>query len=387
MKNIFIVGSKGIPANYGGFETFVEELTKNKISKDIKYHVACMSDENAEFIHNNARCFNVKVPNIGPAKAVYYDIASLNETIKYIENNNLNGSIVYVLACRIGPFIAHFKRKLHTLDCILYVNPDGHEWKRAKWNYFIKKYWKFSEKLMMKHCDLAICDSVEIEKYIAESYKKYNPKTTYIAYGADVNENINDNEDKLNEWYSKFEITKNNYYLIVGRFVPENNFETMIKEFMKSKSEKDLVIITNYENNKFYDKLKEDTNFEIDQRIKFVGTVYDQELLEMIRINAYGYIHGHSVGGTNPSLLEAMATTNVNLLLNVGFNIEVGGEAAIYWGLQENSLSNIIETVDGFSNEYVEKLGVEAKNIIKEKYSWDIIINKYEDLFLGITVE
>lgn len=383
MKNIFIVGSKGIPANYGGFETFVEELTKNKLSKDLKYYVACMSDENSEFIHNNARCFNVKVPNIGPAKAVYYDIVALKETIKYIETNNLKDCVVYILACRIGPFIAHYKRKLHKLGCTLYVNPDGHEWKRAKWNYIIKKYWKFSEKLMIKHCDLAVCDSTEIEKYIVETYKRYSPKTTYIAYGADVNENINDNEDKLNEWYSKFEIKKGDYYLIVGRFVPENNFETMIKEFMKSKSEKDLVIVTNYENNKFYDKLKEDTNFEIDHRIKFVGTVYDQELLEMIRSNAYGYIHGHSVGGTNPSLLEAMATTNVNLLLNVGFNIEVGGEAVIYWGLQENSLSNIIETVDGFSDEYVEKLGVEAKNIIKEKYSWNIIINKYEDLFLG----
>lgn len=387
MKNIFIVGSKGIPANYGGFETFVEELTKNKLSKDLKYHVACMSDENSEFIHNNARCFNVKVPNIGPAKAVYYDIVALKETIKYIETNNLKDCVVYILACRIGPFIAHYKRKLHKLGCTLYVNPDGHEWKRAKWNYIIKKYWKFSEKLMIKHCDLAVCDSTEIEKYIVETYKRYSPKTTYIAYGADVNENINDNEDKLNEWYSKFEIKKGDYYLIVGRFVPENNFETMIKEFMKSQSKKELVIITNYENNKFYDKLKEDTNFEIDQRIKFVGTVYDQELLEMIRINAHGYIHGHSVGGTNPSLLEAMATTKVNLLLNVGFNIEVGGEAAIYWGLQENSLSNIIETVDGFSDEYAGKLGIEAKNIIKEKYSWNIIINKYEDLFLGITVE
>ncbi|MCR1957768.1 beta 1-4 rhamnosyltransferase Cps2T [Thomasclavelia ramosa] len=382
MKNIFIIGSKGIPAKYGGFETFVEELTANQINKEIKYHVACLSDNRNEIIYNNARCFNVKVPNIGPAKAVYYDIATLKNVIEYIENNDLNDCIVYILACRIGPFIAYFKRKLHRMEAKLYVNPDGHEWKRAKWNYFIKKYWKYSEKLMIKHCDLAICDSIGIEDYIKETYKKYNPKTTYIAYGATLNHDELNNDQNAQDWFSKYEIKENNYYLIVGRFVPENNFEIMIKEFMKANTSKDLVIITNVENNKFYDKLKVNTHFQSDSRIKFVGTVYDDKLLTIIRSQAYAYIHGHSVGGTNPSLLEAMATTNINLLLNVNFNIEVGDKAAIYWGKQENSLANIINAVDVFSSDYVKKLGTEAKNIIIEKYSWDKIINEYESLFL-----
>lgn len=382
MKNIFIIGSKGIPANYGGFETFVEKLTENKVSKKIKYHVACLSDNSNEFEHNGARCFNVAVPNIGPAKAVYYDIIALQETIKYIEANNLKGSIVYILACRIGPFINRYKKQLHNLDCLLYVNPDGHEWKRAKWNALIKKYWKISERLMMKHCDLAICDSIGIEDYIKKDYHKYSPKTTYIAYGANVDDNLKVEPNVLNDWYQKYEIKENEYYLIVGRFVPENNFETMIKEFMRSDSTRDLVIITNVENNKFYDRLKTTTKFEEDKRIKFVGTVYDQALLKAIRINAYAYIHGHSVGGTNPSLLEAMATTNINLLLNVDFNVEVGNTAAIYWGKQENGLADIINTVDKFSQEYVDKMGNEAKKVINERYSWDFIINEYENLFL-----
>ena len=125
------------------------------------------------------------------------------------------------------------------------------------------------------------------------------------------------------------------------------------------------------------------TDFEKDTRIKFVGTVYDQELLKAIRINAFAYIHGHSVGGTNPSLLEAMATTNINLLLNVDFNIEVGDSTASYWGKQLNSLTDIINNVETFSNEYIQKLGNEAKQIIKQRYSWDLIINKYENLFLN----
>ena len=383
MKNVFIIGSKGIPANYGGFETFVEKLTENKINKEIKYHVACMGENNEEFQYNNARCFKVSVPDIGPAKAVLYDLYALKEVMKYIKTNNLNGSIVYILACRIGPFINHYKKQLHKLDCFLYVNPDGHEWKRAKWNIFIKKYWKLSERLMIKNCDLAICDSVGIENYIKKDYKKYKPNTTYIAYGANIDNNFMINQEKLDEWYKSNKIEKNNYYLIVGRFVPENNFEIMIREFMISNSKKDLVIITNLENNKFYDNLKKNTDFEKDLRIKFVGTVYDQELLKAIRINAYAYIHGHSVGGTNPSLLEAMATTKINLLLNVDFNIEVGSSAEIYWGKQINSLADIINNVETFSNEYIQKLGNEAKQIIQDRYSWDLIINKYEALFLN----
>ena len=343
MKNVFIIGSKGIPAKYGGFETFVEKLTENKKSKKIKYHVACIGENNEEFEYNNARCFKVSVPDIGPAKAVLYDLYALKQVINYIRTNNLKGSIVYILACRIGPFINHYKKQLHKLDCLLYVNSDGHEWKRAKWNAFIKKYWKLSERLMIKNCDLAICDSM----------------------------------------YKTNKLEKNNYYLIVGRFVPENNFEIMIREFMNSNSKRDLVIITNLENNKYYDNLKKNTDFEKDTRIKFVGTVYDQELLKAIRINAFAYIHGHSVGGTNPSLLEAMATTNINLLLNVDFNIEVGDSTAIYWGKQLNSLTDIINNVETFSNEYIQKLGNEAKQIIKQRYSWDLIINKYENLFLN----
>lgn len=383
MKNVFIIGSKGIPAKYGGFETFVEKLTENKKSKKIKYHVACIGENNEEFKHNDARCFKINVPDIGPAKAVLYDLYALKQVINYIRTNNLKGSIVYILACRIGPFINYYKKQLHKLDCLLYVNPDGHEWKRAKWNAFIKKYWKLSERLMIKNCDLAICDSMGIENYIKETYKKYKPNTTYIAYGANIDDNSKIDEKKLNDWYKINKLKKNNYYLIVGRFVPENNFEIMIREFMNSNSKRDLVIITNLENNKYYDNLKKNTDFEKDTRIKFVGTVYDQELLKAIRINAFAYIHGHSVGGTNPSLLEAMATTNINLLLNVDFNIEVGDSTAIYWGKQLNSLADIINNIETFSNEYIQKLGHEAKQIIKQRYSWDLIINKYENLFLN----
>lgn len=384
MKNVFIIGSKGIPANYGGFETFVDELVSRQQNKNIKYHVACLSDNDNETEYHGAHCFNVKVPNIGPAKAVYYDLAALKYCVKYIKDNNINDAIVYILACRIGPFVSKYVKQLHKLNCKVYVNPDGHEWKRAKWNYFIRKYWKLSEKLMVKHADLLICDSKNIEKYIQEDYKQYSPKTTFIAYGADTSKStLRDDDEKLLNWYKEKGVQAKEYYLVVGRFVPENNYETMIKEFMKSNTKKDFVLITNVEQNKFYETLKNETHFNQDKRIKFVGTVYDQQLLKKIRENAYGYLHGHEVGGTNPSLLEALATTDLNLLLDVGFNKEVGEGGAVYWNKQEGNLSTLINRLENIRSDQLKELSTKAKQRIDSEYSWNYIVRKYEDLLNG----
>lgn len=381
MKHVFIIGSKGIPAKYGGFETFVEKLTEQQKSKEIKYHVSCLAKDNNEFEYNGARCFNINVPNIGPAKAVYYDIAAFKECIRYIKDNNIENSIVYVLACRIGPFVGRYKKQLKKLGGTLFVNPDGHEWKRGKWNVAIRKYWKISEKLMVKRADLLVCDSKNIEKYIQSDYKQYNPITTFIAYGADMEKSkLGDNDSKLMNWYKEKEIKPKEYYLVVGRFVPENNYETMITEFMKSNTKKDFVLITNVEQNKFYDQLKEKTEFDKDSRIKFVGTVYDQELLKKIRENAYGYFHGHEVGGTNPSLLEALATTDLNLLLDVGFNREVGGDGAVYFSKEDGNLAKTINNI--LTKGEISMLSKKAKERIKSEYTWSKIVSDYEELFL-----
>lgn len=382
MKNIFIIGSKGIPSNYGGFETFVDKLTQEKQSKNIKYHVSCLADNNDEFEYNNARCFNVKVKDIGSARAITYDIEALKRCIKYIEKNKLNNSIVYILACRVGPFIRKYKKDLEKMGVKVFVNPDGHEWKRSKWNYVIRQYWKLSEKLMVKHADLLVCDSRAIESYIKEDYKKYNPKTTFIAYGSDMQfSKLENNSLEIVEWYRKNNIKISEYYLIVGRFVPENNYEVMIKEYMKSNSKKDLVIISNVEENKFYKDLLEKTKFNEDNRIKFVGTVYNQDVLKKIRENAYGYLHGHEVGGTNPSLLEALASTKLNLLLDVRFNKEVGDNGAMYFSKDENNLANLINKCDRMADEDKKELQIKAQKRIKNYYTWDYIVKKYEQLF------
>lgn len=384
MQHVFIVGSKGIPGAYGGYETFVDKLTEyHQDNGDLKYHVACKSTENGEFEYHNARCFQIKVPNLGPAQAIYYDVAALKHCCAYIREHHIEKPIVYILACRIGPFMARYTRKIHELGGKVYVNPDGHEWLRAKWPAPVRKYWKVSEQMMTKHADLMVCDSKNIEKYIRESYAGYSPATTFIAYGAEPRRStLADDDEQLLAWYREKRLSVKGYYLVVGRFVPENNYETMIREFMASKTEKDFALITNV-SDAFLNELKEKTGFHKDPRIKFVGTVYDQELLMKIRENAYGYFHGHEVGGTNPSLLEALSSTDLNLLLDVGFNKEVAEDAALYWTKQPGDLAALIEKADALAPEEITGLSQRAKARIAEAYSWEFISDEYRKLFLG----
>ncbi len=383
MQNVFIVGSKGIPGAYGGYETFVDKLTEyHQDNGQLKYHVACKDTRSFEQSYHNARCFHIKVPNIGPAQAIYYDVAALSACCRYIREHRIEKPIVYILACRIGPFMAHFVRKIHALGGVVYVNPDGHEWLRAKWPAPVRKYWKISEQLMTKHADLMVCDSKNIEKYIRESYAAYAPETTFIAYGAETRQSrLADDDEKLSAWYAEKGLTPKSYYLVVGRFVPENNYETMIREYMQSKTEKVFAIITNV-NDKFLDELEQKLHYRADPRIRFVGTVYDQELLMKIRQNAYGYFHGHEVGGTNPSLLEALSSTELNLLLNVGFNREVAEDAALYWDKTTGDLAALIGRADTLPPEQIGALGEKAKHRIATAYSWEFICSEYEALFL-----
>ena len=403
VQHVYLVGAKSLGA-YGGYETFVYKLTEyHQNKKNIKYHVACKAngegcmDENKingvikinirEFEFHNAHCFKIDIPQIGAAQAIYYDVVALRTCCNHIKKNHISHPIVYIMACRIGPFASHFYKEIHKLGGIIYLNPDGHEWMRAKWSAPIRKYWKISEQMMIKYCDLAICDSVNIEKYIHECYdgkgiRGRNPKTTFIAYGADLTlSKLADNDEKLVDWYKEKGLTKKEYYLVVGRFVPENSFEVMIREFMNSKSQRNLAIVTKV-NDKFLNELEDKLHFKSDKRIKFVGTVYDQELLKKIRENAYAYFHGHTVGGTNPSLIEALGSTDLNLLVDVSFNKEVAEDCALYWSPNFGSLANMIDRVDQMDADEIAKMGQRAKKRVAKEYTWEKISDQYEDIFI-----
>lgn len=382
MRDIFIIGSRGLPAQYGGFETFVEKLVSHKVSPAIRYHVACLSDESTgkHFDYKGADCFTVNPPKLGPARVIAYDMMAINYSLKLIKKEGIQSPIFYILGNTIGAFIVYFAKKIQSVGGILLVNPDGLEWKRAKWSKPVQSYLKYSEKEMTKYANLIISDNRGIETYIQNTYPW--ARTTFIAYGTDLSKTTLTAEDApVRDWYQKWQTQEKDYYLILGRFVPENNYETAIREFMKSSTERDLVIICNHEGNAYFDELRQITGFDKDKRVKFVGTVYDQDLLKYIRNQAFAYIHGHEVGGTNPGLLEALAQTDLNLIYNVDFNHQVAQETALYWNKEDGNLSKLIDSVDGQVS--FEDLGDAAKANMKENYTWEKIVGEYEELFLS----
>ena len=382
MRDIFIIGSRGLPAQYGGFETFVEKLVSHKVSPAIRYHVACLSDESTgnHFDYKGADCFTVNPPKLGPARVIAYDMMAINYSLKLIKKEGIQSPIFYILGNTIGAFIVYFAKKIQSVGGILLVNPDGLEWKRAKWSKPVQSYLKYSEKEMTKYANLIISDNRGIETYIQNTYPW--ARTTFIAYGTDLSKTTLTAEDApVRDWYQKWQTQEKDYYLILGRFVPENNYETAIREFMKSSTERDLVIICNHEGNAYFDELRQITGFDKDKRVKFVGTVYDQDLLKYIRNQAFAYIHGHEVGGTNPGLLEALAQTDLNLIYNVDFNHQVAQDTALYWNKEDGNLSQLIDSVDGKVS--FEDLGNAAKANMKENYTWEKIVGEYEELFLS----
>ena len=382
MKHVFIIGSRGLPAKYGGFETFVEKLVENRISPQIQYHVACLSDDEAyhHFDYKGVDCFTIKAPKLGPARVIAYDMMAINYALTLVKQQQIERPIFYILGNTIGAFIAPFARKIHHAGGLFYINPDGLEWKRAKWSKPVQKYLKYSEKVMTKHADLVISDNQGIESYIQKAYPW--AKTTFIAYGTDLRlSSLTSQDEKVRHFFDTWASKEKNYYLIVGRFVPENNYESIIREFMKSQTQRDLLIVCNYQGNVYFDELRNKTGFDQDKRIKFVGTVYDQELLKYIRNQAFAYIHGHEVGGTNPGLLEALAQTDLNLVLGVDFNRQVAKETALYWDKKVDNLVDVIHQVDKQSD--FSDLGQAAKQNMEEHYTWEKIVGEYEELFLS----
>ena len=382
MQHVFIIGSRGLPAQYGGFETFVDQLVSHQVSPDIQYHVACLSNDQAyqHFDYKGVDCFTIKAPKLGPARVIAYDMMAINYALKLIKKQGIEQPIFYVLGNTIGAFVAPFARKIHKLGGQFYINPDGLEWKRAKWAKPIQAYLKYSEKIMTRHADLVISDNPGIESYIKEAYPW--SQTTYIAYGTDLSPTSLTSQDwKVRELYQKWQTQEKNYYLILGRFVPENNYETAIREFMASSSKRDLVIICNNEGNPYFEELRTWTGFDQDPRVKFVGTVYDQDLLKYIRKEAFAYIHGHEVGGTNPGLLEALAQTDLNLVLGVSFNQTVAKDTAHYWTKETGNLAHLIDQVD--SLEDASEWGQRAKANMKQNFTWEKIVGEYEELFLS----
>lgn len=378
MKHVFILGSRGYHENYGGWETFVTNLVDNYNDSNTLFYISKITDKDESIIsiNNNIKVIPIKIKNTGSFNMFLYSVKSIDATIKYIKDNNIESSYVYILGLKALNYLSLKRNKLKKLGCTIIVNPDGLEFKRSKWGKVAKSFFLLSERFMLNSSDIIICDSLGIKDYVDEKYPRLNNRTIYIAYGSNT---FDFKSIKESEVLNEYDLKKDNYCLMVGRCVPENNYELVIKEFMKSNIKKDLVIISNLDSSNYYNELVNKTDCDSDSRIRFINGVYDQNKLAVIRKNAYLYIHGHSVGGTNPSLIEALSLTDLNILYDVNFNRYAGENSCLYFK-EDNSLTKLLNNKTMLDSVRKEK-GKLSKDIVKNNFTWDIIVDKYKEIF------
>lgn len=362
---IALIGTRGVPANYGGFETCVEEIGHRLVEKGHSVTVYCRnsyySDKRKEY-----RGMRLIYKKNLKRKA----LDTLSHTFLSINHAMYEGYDIYMVF-NAANSICLFPLKLLRKKII--INTDGLEWKRSKWNFWGKKFYQFSEKLACLLASRLVSDSAGIKSYYKQKHKVDSDE---IAYGAYIQKS--ETPDLIKE----LGIEPGKYFLQITRFEEENHPLVTIKAYNKLKTDKKLVIIggnpykTNYTDEMY-------TVSQGNDNVLLPGSIYEKELLRELWCNCYAYIHGNSVGGTNPALLQTMASGCFTISVDVPFNRDVLSDCGIYFLPNENSLAQKMEwTLNNEESLEPYILGAQAR--IKEFYSWDVITEKYENLFLKL---
>jgi glycosyltransferase involved in cell wall biosynthesis len=351
-----ILGTRGIPARYGGFETFAEELATRLANRGVDVTVFCPATSPKEDEkYRGVTLKFVKFPSLGKYSEMFWDARSFCAARR-------NFDVVYMLGLG-GAFAAWVPR---IFGATVWVNTDGVEWKRTKFNWAQRTYLALAEALSVLFAHRIIADSAAIATYLCRRYPGLKQVST-IAYGADIPAEKPD-KTLIQEW----NLEPNGYYIVVCRLEPENHVIEIVEGFRRSNSAVPLVILGHVENPNAYVKKLLDLRSE---RIRFMGTVYDKAKLAALRFHARGYLHGHSVGGTNPSLLEAMACSNLVIAHDNAFNREVLDDAGLFFKTSDE-LASIIDDVNGGLVD-ADLRRQRAAEIIDARYRWDQIADAY----------
>lgn len=357
MKKISIIGTVGIPAKYGGFETLTEYLTK-KLNNNFDITVYCSSKNYDKKIetYNNAKLKYINL-NANGIQSIPYDIISIFSSLVFADTLLILG----VSGCIILPVIRLFSKKR------IIVNIDGLEWKRDKWGKATKWFLKYSEKLAVKYADEVVTDNKVIQEYVTS---EYNKESTLISYGSDhaIKEIISDEVKKI------YPFLNEKYAFKVCRIEPENNIHIILEVFEKY-TELNLVIIGNWSHNKYGIKLKE--KYDNIKNIYLLDSIYNQTILNQIRSNCHIYMHGHSAGGTNPSLVEAMYLGLPIFAYGIQYNRETTQNKALYFNNQDE-LRELLKNAD---KKILQKVAIDMKILAEENYTWKKISKKYSKLF------
>lgn len=352
-KRIAIIGTVGVPALYGGFETLLENLL-DYLPHDFEVTVFCEAQAYEEKLkeYKAAQLVYLNYKANG-YQSIFFDVISILKSFRkndYLLILGVSGTIIL-------PFIKPFcKARIIT-------NIDGMEWKRDKWGPFQKKFLKFSEKVGVKFSDLVISDNFYIQEHVRKSY---NVDSTLIAYGGD--------HVKVGNVFSvaeKYNLQKTNYFFTVCRIEPENNIELLIKAYLDSGLDMPYVIVGNWEASGFGRSMLR--KYADVPGLRLLKPIYDQTELDQLRANCYYYLHGHSAGGTNPSLVEAMYLRLPIIAFGVSYNRSTTFGEALYFSDQQ-SLVNILTDLE---NKDRKGISLRMYEIAKAEYTWEIISHKY----------
>lgn len=354
-NKIAIIGTVGLPAKYGGFETLTEYLTKH-LGSALELTVFCSSKSYSEKhqTYNNARLIYVPLDANG-VQSIFYDIISMFKALRFADTFLILG----VSGCIVLPLIRLISRKK------IVVNIDGLEWKRAKWNRQAKWFLKFSEKLAVKFSDEVITDNKAIQDYVTA---EYGVESNLIEYGGDHVEKL-PLSAAIREAYP---LSQTPYAFKVCRIEPENNVHIILEAF--SQISFPLILVGNFRNSAYGTDLVE--RFAEFKNILLCDPIYDQGKLNQLRGNAALYIHGHSAGGTNPSLVEAMFFGLSIIAFDVPYNRETTANQAEYFA----DSSILKELVHQFIDGTMRINGKQMYKIAQERYRWHQIVRKYEKL-------
>ncbi|MBT4345419.1 MAG: DUF1972 domain-containing protein [Flavobacteriales bacterium] len=356
---IAILGTRGIPNNYGGFEQCAEYLAKGLVVRGHKVVVYSPNfhpyTENLyEGIHIKKIYSPQKILGVSASNFVYDYLCfkdAVNSDFDIILELGLITSALSIIFC-------------DHKDKPVVTNLDGLEWKRSKWNYLVQKISKLLEKYGVKYSDYLISDNIGIQSYVQT---EYSCESTFIAYGA------LDIQSPNNACLANYGISDSPYFLSIARMVPENNLDLILSSYVQSESKIPYYIVGNYKT-KYGEFLHEKY---ADKNIHFLGGVYNKKNLDNLRYFSKLYFHGHSVGGTNPSLLEAMAAKTLIVANDNEFNRSVLEENAFYFSSEHELIPLFNKNLDSYKIKFVNN----NLKKINDEYRWSNTVDKYETLF------
>lgn len=353
---IAIIGTVGIPARYGGFETLADHLVSH-LSEKYDFTVYCSknkySKEERISTYKGASLQYIPLDANG-IQSIPYDTLSILHALR--KNDVL--LVLGVAGAWILPFVKFFTH------IKIIISIDGIEWKRDKWSLLTKLYLFWAEKLAVKYSHIDISDNESIQDYTA---LRYTTLSRVIEYGADHTLEVKPEEGDC----IKYPFLKQEYAVKVCRIEPENNVHLVLHAFEQS-SRMPLVLVGNWNNSDYGKQLKE--RYATIKNIFLFDPIYDQREIDLIRGNAALYIHGHSAGGTNPSLVEAMYLGLPVISFRVSYNISTTENEAIYFSTSEE----LIELLASITDLTMENLRVEMKSIALRRYTWSTISRQYE---------